>query len=380
LPSDIRPATPASADTQPAGSALRPLDPANPEGVSELDDLYKAFGKEELAPLWTQVGELMPGQPTPSARPHVWQWRTLFQLAERAGQLVPVDRGGERRAIALANPGLGGLPYATPTLWAAIQYLAPGETAPEHRHTQNAFRFVVEGEGVWTVVDGDPVSMHRGDLLLTPGWHFHGHQNVAESPMAWLDGLDIPFVHQTDSGFFADGSDTLTDTSTPDRSRAERLWDHPGLQPVALLGERRGSPIAAYRWQHTDRALAEQLEIEREGHPATMGAGHAAVRYSNPTTGGDVLPTIRAEFHRLRGGAVSELRREVGSSVWQVFGGSGSVSLGGTEHRLERGDLFVVPSWVEYGLTAGEGMDLFRFSDAPIFEALGQYRTQVGRR
>ena len=241
------------------------------EDASALDDLYKDLTREHLAPLWTQVGELMPGQPTPSAHPHVWQWKTLFELAERAGDLVRVERGGERRAIALANPGLGSLPFATPTLWAAIQYLAPGETAPEHRHTQNAFRFVVEGQGVWTVVDGDPVSMQRGDLLLTPGWHFHGHQNVGDVPMAWLDGLDIPFVQQTDSGFFAYGSNTLTDTSTPDRSRAERLWGHPGLQPVALLSARRSSPLAAYRWQHTDRALAEQLEIEREGQPATMG-------------------------------------------------------------------------------------------------------------
>jgi gentisate 1,2-dioxygenase len=221
--------------------------------------------------------------------------------------------------------------------------------------------------------------MQRGDLLLTPGWHLHGHQNVADSPMAWLDGLDIPFVQQTDSGFFASGSDTPTTTSRPDRSRAERLWGHPGLQPVALLGERPSSPIAAYRWQHTDRALAEQLEIEREGHPATMGTGHAAVRFSNPTTGGDVMPTIRAEFHRLRAGAVSEPRREVGSSVWQVFAGSGSVLISGIEHRLEPGDLFVVPSWAEYELTSGDGLDLFRFSDAPIFEALGLYRIQVGR-
>jgi gentisate 1,2-dioxygenase len=351
------------------------------EPVMALDDLYEDFTNEQLAPLWTQVGELMPGQPTPSAQPHVWHWKTLFALAERAGQLVPVDRGGERRAIALANPGLGGLPFATPTLWAAIQYLGPGEIAPEHRHTQSALRFVLEGQGVWTVVDGDPVSMQRGDLLLTPGWQFHCHQNVGNSPMAWLDGLDIPFVHQTDSGFLAYGSDAkpLTKFDGHSRSRSERLWGHPGLQPVALLGERRSSPIAAYRWQHTDRALAEQLEIECEGHPATMGPGHAAVRFSNPTTGGDVMPTIRVEFHRLRAGAASEPTREVGSSVWQVFAGSGSVSISGIEHGLDRGDLFVVPSWAEYELASADGVDLFRFSDSPIFEALGLHRMEVGR-
>jgi gentisate 1,2-dioxygenase len=359
---------------------VRTHEPGSPTETAALDELYSDFTKAQLAPLWTQVRDLMPVEPTPSARPHLWRWSALIALAERAGQLVPVERGGERRAIALANPGLAGLPYATPTLWAAIQYLAPGETAPEHRHTQNAFRFVVEGEGVWTVVDGDPVSMQRGDLLLTPGWHFHGHHNVGHAPMAWLDGLDIPFVQQTDTGFYALGPESLTDTRTPERSRAERLWGHPGLQPAALLGQRHSSPISAYRWHHTDRALDEQLQIEAEGHPATMSPGHAAVRFSNPTTGGDVMPTIRAEFHRLRQGAISEPRRDVGSSVWQVFAGSGSVRIGGNALSLERGDLFVVPSWVEYELTSGEGLDLFRFSDAPIFEALGQYRTEVGRR
>ena len=107
---------------------------------------------------------------------------------------MPVGRGGERRAIAYANDGLKPEPYATPTLWAAAQYLGPKEVAPAHRHSQSAFRFVLEGEGVWTVVDGDPVAMRRGDLLLTAGWRWHEHHNIADAPMVWLDGLDIPLV------------------------------------------------------------------------------------------------------------------------------------------------------------------------------------------
>ena len=343
----------------------------------ELRELYAAFGDEHLVPLWTDIADLMPGQPTPSAVPHVWRWRTLYPLAQRSGDLVPMGRGGERRAIALANPGLNGLPYATPTLWAAIQYLGPHEVAPEHRHTQNAFRFVVAGEGVWTVVDGDPVAMRRGDLLLTPGWHFHGHQNVTDRPMAWIDGLDIPFAHATDTAFFEFGPDRLSDERTPHRSRAERLWAHPGLQPVALLGRRPSSPLAAYRWEFTDRALADQLAIEAEGHPATVEPGHAAIRFANPTTGGDVLPTIRAEFHRLRPGTQTAGRREVGSSVWQVFSGTGAIVVDDVRHRLEHGDLLTVPSWAEYRLEAETGLDLFRFGDAPIFEALHQDRVEV---
>ena len=144
----------------------------------ELSRLYADFEAAGLMPLWSLRETLMPVAPEPRARPHRWRARNIYPLAERAGALVPVGRGGERRAIALANPGLAGLPYATPTLWAAIQYLGPGEVAPPHRHSQSAFRFVVEGEGVWTVVDGDAVAMRRGDLLLTSAWAWHGHTNA----------------------------------------------------------------------------------------------------------------------------------------------------------------------------------------------------------
>jgi gentisate 1,2-dioxygenase len=341
----------------------------------QLDRLYADFDREHLLPLWTQRGDLMPTAPVSKAVPFVWKWATLYPLAQRAGDLVPVGRGGERRAIALANPGLGGLPYATPTLWTAIQYLGPKETAPEHRHSQNAFRFVVEGDGVWTVVNGDPVAMRRGDFLLTPGWHFHGHHNETEQPMAWIDGLDIPFVHYTDTGFFEFGSDAVTDESTPDVSRSERLWAHPGLRPLVGLDAKVSSPIAAYRWEHTDAALRAQLELEGEGYPATTEPGHAAVRYTNPTTGGDVMPTIRAEFHRLRAGAHTRTRRDVGSAVYQVFEGIGRFHLDSGVTTVGTGDLIVVPSWTEFAIEAHTGLDVFTFSDAPIVERLHFDRT-----
>ncbi|WP_424229570.1 cupin domain-containing protein [Actinophytocola sp.] len=352
--------------------------PGQPTPSPDLARLYRDFESELLVPLWTEIGDLMPTSPKPDAAPHVWRWARLLEIAGRSGELVPVGRGGERRAIALANPGLGGAPYATPTLWAAIQYLNPREDAPVHRHTQHAFRFVVEGEGVWTVVDGDAVAMRRGDLLLTPGWRFHGHHNQSDTPMAWLDGLDIPFVHATGSAFFELGPDVVENRSTPARSYAERLWAHPGLRPVSQPGATPSSPITAYRWEHTDAALSAQLELAAEGRPGVVERGHAAVRFSNPTTGGDVLPTIRAEMHRVCAGTTTTTRREVGSSVWQVFDGTGRVSLGGRAWRVERGDLVAVPSWVPFAVTAESEVDLFRFSDTPIFESLHAYRVQEG--
>ncbi|RSM64768.1 cupin [Actinoplanes sp. ATCC 53533] len=330
------------------------------------DQLYKDFDNAGLIPLWNLREELMPSTPNPKAVPSIWHWDELYPLAARAGELVPVGRGGERRAIAVSNPGLPGLPYATPTLWAAIQYLGPNEVAPAHRHSQNAFRFVVEGEGVWTVVDGDPVAMRRGDLLLTPGWCFHGHRNPNPQPMAWLDGLDIPFVHYTDSGFFEFGEDGVDDRSTPERSRSERLWGHPGLRPLTAPSR---APLVAYRWQHTDAALHDQLALA-EG---LVEPNHAAVRFINPATGTDALSTMRMEMHRVVDTSTAP-RREAASSVWQVFDGTGAITLDGTRTELRRGDLIAVPSWCSWSIEGD--LDLFRFSDAPILERLGLYREQ----
>jgi gentisate 1,2-dioxygenase len=353
--------------------------PGQPDPTPALEALYRGFETELLVPLWTEIGDLMPQHPRSKAMPHLWRWDRLLELAGEAGRIVPVGRGGERRAIALANPGLGGRPFATPTLWAAIQYLMPGENAPEHRHTQHAFRFVVEGEGVWTVVNGDPVRMSRGDFLPQAGWNWHSHHNAATAPMAWIDGLDIPFSYLTESQFFEFGRERVasSEMGTPDRSRSERLWGHPGLRPLSQPESPSATPLLAYRWVDTDRALADQLALEAEGHAGTVSPGHAAVRFTNPSTGRDVLPTIRTEMHRIKSGASTLKRQEVGSSVFQVFEGSGTVKVGEREWSVKRGDMFVVPSWAPFSAQCDPAhtcLDLFRFSDSPIFEALNGHR------
>ncbi|MEV6592652.1 cupin domain-containing protein [Streptomyces acidicola] len=383
-------------DRTPGRNAVSPVTltaedaPGQPPVTPGLLDLYRGFEKALLVPLWTRIGDLMPEHPRSKAQPHRWEWRTLLDLAGRSGELVPVGRGGERRAIALANPGLGGRPYATPTLWAAIQYLMPGEDAPEHRHTQNAFRFVVEGEGVWTVVERDPVPMRRGDFLPQAGMHWHAHHNATDEPMAWIDGLDIPFQYDIEAQFFDFGRDELSgeERTTPERSRSERLWGHPGLVPVSHVERAtpgRGTPLLRYRWEDTDAALTDQLELEREGHPGTVEPGHALVRYADPATAEDVLPTIRAQFHRVRAGAETAPRRETGSSVYQVFDGSGRVTVGDVSWSVQRGDLFVVPSWAPLSMRSeaspsdsdSGALDLFQFSDAPVLTKLNLFRTHV---
>jgi gentisate 1,2-dioxygenase len=347
------------------------------EDDEALRRLYADFDAAGMLPLWRVREGLMPERPAPRAVAHVWHWKDLYPLAQRSGELVPVGRGGERRAIALANPALGGEPFTTPTLWAAVQYLGPKEVAPDHRHSQSAFRFVLEGEGVWTVVDGDPVAMRRGDLLLTPGMAFHGHHNTLDAPMAWLDGLDIPIAGYVDAQFFEFGPDDVIDRSTPVVSRAERVWGHPGLSPLSAAAPARTSPLVAYRWEHTHAALREQLALEAEGYPGVLEPGHAAIRFTNPTSGGDALVTLRMEMHRLVAGRSTVGRREVGSSVWQVFEGSGAFVLDGRRIEVAHGDVVAVPSWCHVVVSAEEELDLFRFSDAPIIERLNLARTEI---
>ena len=353
-----------------------------PAVTPALEDLYRGFERELLVPLWTEIGDLMPPHPRSKAVPHRWRWDSLRALAARAGDLVPVGRGGERRAIALANPGLQGRPFATPTLWAAIQYLMPGENAPGHRHTQHTFRFVMEGEGVWTVVGGEPQA----------GWNWHAHHNASEAPMAWIDGLDIPLQYLTEAQFFEPGRDEISDAerTAPQRSRSERLWGYPGLRPLAATTQpsQPGSPLLAYRWEQTDRALADQLALEDEGFKATVEPGHAAVRFTDPATGQDVLPTIRVEFHRVARNTETAPVKETGSSVYAVFDGSGTVTVGDKSWSVGRGDLFVVPSWQPFSAKSEAGatdsdrraLDLFRFSDSPVFEALKLNRSEGGPR
>jgi hypothetical protein len=138
---------------------------------------------------------------------------------------------------------LGGSPFATPTLWAAIQYLGPHEVAPEHRHSQHAFRFVVEGEGVWTLVNRDPVAMRRGDFLPQAGWNWHPHHNATDQPMAWIDGLDIPFSYYTESQFFQFGADKLEDL--PPRNGPEP--NGCGPTPAFARGPNRATCLP-HRW------------------------------------------------------------------------------------------------------------------------------------
>ena len=331
------------------------------------DEFCGALAAKDLQPLWTQAAKLMPSEPIPHTLPWLWKWTTVLPLAKRAGELIAIGRGGERRVLALANPGLGGLPYTSSTLWGAYQYLGAHESAPAHRHTPSALRFVIEGTGVWTTVDGDACNMSPGDLVLTPSWTWHDHSNPTDAPMVWFDGLDLPLAASLEAVFFEPYPE-LMQKSAPDHNSSERLFGGRAVKPLGEPASPRHSPLFIYRYRDTDEAL-EALLKERGG-PA------ASIEFVNPTNGSSAMPTLGCEMHRLAPGQRTPPRRKVGSSVYVTFKGRGFTVVNGERFDWERGDAFVTPSWATIEHEALEPADLFAVTDRPVLEALHLYREE----
>lgn len=336
-----------------------------------VDSLYADVAESDLQPLWEMKGLLTP-RPVAKAVPFRWRLADLMDLGRRASDLIPIDRGGDRRVLAFANPGLNGAPYVSNTLWAAAQFLGPGEHAPAHRHSPAALRFVLEGEGVWTLVNDDPVHMSRGDVILTPSWNFHEHHNPGDKPMVWLDVLDLPVVEFLEAIFFEEGPSEAVDRRTDPRSASERYFGQgAGIVPVGRIRAEitgRHSPLLVFRWADADFALTAMLEVE--------DSGDAQIRYQDPVSGNDVMPTLRCEMRRVVQGTTTGLDRQTGSRVCAVLSGTGQVKVADEVFDLQPGDVFVVPSWKSQQVTADTTLDIFTTSDAPVLEALKIYREE----
>jgi gentisate 1,2-dioxygenase len=349
------------------------INPADTSTDTALEALYRDLAAVHLRPLWTITDQLLTPVPRPKAVPWLWSAAAMKPLARRAISLVPVERGGERRVLSLENPGLGGRPYAAGTLWGALQCLGPRETAPAHRHTPGAVRWVLEGEGVWTTVNGDACDMRPGDLVLTPSWNWHDHVNGGDSEMFWFDGLDFPMVEALDAVFFeeypgpGENQPEPAEHNTSERAHVggTRYTDGSVDGPLTPMP----SPLLIYRWADTAKELDRQAQATRE--PLI------ALEYVNPVTGASVLPTLSCAVHRVRAGGHTAPVRRAGNAVYVAFQGHGSTVIDGQRFDWGPGDMFVAPSWSAVEHSAAEQADLFLLTDAPVLRALGIYREQV---
>src|SRR5712664_2063085 len=173
----------------------------NPERAA----FYQRIAGHSLAPLWEVLHGLVTPTPQTPCVPALWRYEEIRPFLMEAGRMI-TSRESERRVLILRNPGMQGQAAVTRTLFAGLQLILPGEVAPAHRHTQSALRFVIEGEGAYTAVDGERTTMRPGDFIITPSWAWHDHGNDGDGPMVWLDGLDIPIVTLLDAGFAEPGN------------------------------------------------------------------------------------------------------------------------------------------------------------------------------
>jgi gentisate 1,2-dioxygenase len=329
------------------------------------DEFCGALAARDLQSLWSQQTALMSEAPLPATRPWLWPWKATYPLAKHAGEVITLERGGDRRVLAFANPGLHGLPFTSTTLWGAIQYLGPGENAPAHRHSPSAIRFVMVGSGVYTTVNGDACEMTPGDLVLTPNWNWHDHNNYGGEPMVWFDGLDLPLMTTLESVFFENHPEQRQ--PVVGHNLSERMFGSVGLAPGgATEYDPAHSPLLRYAYVDVDRRLDELHE--RSGGP------EATVEYLNPVTGGPVVATFTCEMSRLYPGARTPTRRKTGSSIYVAFSGSGQSVIDGVQFDWSAGDVFVSPSWSAVDHRASEQADLFIVSDRPVLKALYVYK------
>jgi gentisate 1,2-dioxygenase len=337
------------------------------------EQLYADMAPLNLTPLWEVLHALVPKQPQTPCVPAIWRYEEARPFLMRAGEAITAEEA-VRRVLILENPALRGQSSVTQSLYAGLQLILPGEVAPSHRHTQSALRFIVEGSGAYTAVDGERTTMRPGDFIITPSWTWHDHGNDASEPVVWLDGLDIPMIRFFDAGF-AENDASKSQAVARDEGTSFARYGH-NMAPVrheSPFGK--SSPIFSYPYERSREAL-ESLE---RSAPVDAWDG-VKLRYVNPLTGGSPMPTMATFMQKLPAGFQGKAWRQTDGAVYSVVEGHGEVVVerGGVEWRqsFSPRDHFVVPSWHTARFASERGCVLFSFSDRPVQQALGIHQEE----
>lgn len=337
--------------------------------TSQLNALYAAMAPENLTPLWEVLAALVTPEPASPVRAHRWRYQAARDYLMRAGDLISAAQA-ERRVLILENPGLEGQSSITSSLYAGLQLILPGEVAPCHRHSQCALRFVLEGEGAFTAVDGEKAVMRPFDLVLTPGGQWHDHGNPTDTPMIWLDGLDIPTVRHFDASFSEKlGVEQHPETAPPDDSLTRYGRNLRPLKGSSADRRPAHQPLFHYpyaEWRPALDALAAQ------GAPDPH-LGHA-LEFLNPADGGPIMATISAHVRLLPAGFTTRPRQSTDGTVFVVVEGEGEARIGDDVIALSPRDVFVAPAWKPVVLSAETQLVLFGYSDKACQEKLNLYR------
>lgn len=297
---------------------------------------------ENVSPLWTVFNKMVPPKPNPRATVTRWSYEAIRPALIKSGSLVSAEEA-ERRVLMLVNPALGA-PYSTDTIYAGLQLILPGETAPAHRHLAFALRFIVEGTNGFTAVEGEKIIMERGDVILTPSWTWHDHGNEGDGAMIWLDGLDLPVFRFLPVNFSENYSESRYPSNPVSNSSAKFPWV---TVEEKLNANCEASPYARYDYRQLD--------------------------------GQHLSRTISAQAERIAAGSTTAKSQETCSFVYHVYDGEGYsvITAPGSEEKKvfwRSRDTFSVPAWsmISHTCTMENGQAyLFAINDRPMVEALG---------
>nr|WP_067297427.1 cupin domain-containing protein [Marinobacterium profundum] len=338
--------------------------------LGTLEELPQAYRDEltgqNLVPLWPNMRAVLPPN-IPSRRTQAlnWNYDAVRPLLLQAGELTPMEKA-ERRVLVLANPGHGlGNMQATPSIYMGLQLILPGETAPNHRHTPNAVRIIVEGEGAYTTVDGEPCRMERGDLILTPAGKWHEHHHEGSGPIVWLDVLDLPLMYQLEGSWAMEG---VPQQQTLPRDKSFAEYSAAGVVPsINFQRTETKAPMLRYPWVRTRACLVEMAEHYREDL--------LRIDYVNPETGASLFPSIGFGALMLRPGETIRLPRRTTACIYHIVEGQGRMSVdGGEALGWREKDTLSAPGYTDITFSNASGSEpafLITADEAPLHRYLG---------
>ncbi len=337
---------------------------AQKDSVEQLD---QDMAGKNLSGYWRLGMEGLPDYPVTSVQPCLWKWQDVHDSLVRAGEVISLENS-ERRVVRLVNPGLDRKhAFATQTIQVSFQYVKPGENARAHRHTPAALRFVVQGSGAYTTVNGQQCVMEPGDLILTPKLTWHDHSNDGSAPIVWLDGLDFPLVtalHQVMQERYPERCQLIKENSEEVIGRIGNAIRH-GLTLANFFH---------YKWRDTEPTLSAlaQTAANRDRYDGYL------LEYRNPVNGGPTMTTIQCAVQLLPANDKTDGHRHTSTVMYHVFRGQGVTEIGEERFEWHQGDTFVVPVWHAHRHInqSTEAAVLFSMSDAPALKALDLYREE----
>ena len=334
-----------------------------------------------LVGLWEIVHDVEVKEPKKNFVPAVWRWSDVRPLLLEAARDIPLAES-DRRVMILSNPGVFPRHHSTNTLYVSASIYNGHEQATVHRHTPNASRFVLEGSGGYTIIEGEKCTMSRGDLIITPNGTWHDHGNDGDDPVMWMDVLDLPLAEFLSAGFFefdlkVDGKLTQYQGVFEPVDHSRNLYGAGGMRPTFVphvRGLSKGTPMFVYRWKDAAAALDRLRGYEGSPYDGIM------MEYINPVTGEPVTTTMSFNVQLLKPGQALKSHRHTTSSFYCCLKGRGKTIVEGKEFHWGENDLLIVPTWAWHehvNLDPDNDAILYCVSDEPVVKKLGLYKEET---